>query len=52
MNVGHKALALAQIGFDAVPQGIELVGREFAVDRAPGDVVLGGRLFNDETVYR
>jgi hypothetical protein len=35
---------------DAIPQGVELVGRELAVDRAPGDGGLGGRLFNDETI--
>ena len=37
-------------GLDASPQGIELVGRELAVDRAPGNGGLGGRLFNDETI--
>ncbi|MCY1446184.1 hypothetical protein D9M71_627340 [compost metagenome] len=35
---------------DAVPQGIELVGRELAVDRAPCDGGLSAWLFNDETV--
>ena len=52
MNVGHKTLALAQIGFNAVPQGIELVGRELAIDRAPGDGSLSGWLFNDVTINR
>jgi hypothetical protein len=36
--------------FYTVPQGIELVGRELAVDRAPGDGAGGGRLINDEAI--
>ncbi|CAI8754899.1 NAD-specific glutamate dehydrogenase [Pseudomonas sp. IT-P171] len=50
MNVGNEMLLRVVERLDASPQGIELVGRELAVDRAPGDRGLGGRLFNDETV--
>ena len=50
MHVGNEVLLRVVEGFYASPQGIELVGRELAVDRAPGDSGLSGRLFNDETV--
>ena len=50
MHVGNEVLLRVVEGLDASPQGIELVGRELAVDRAPGNSGLGGRLFNDETV--
>src|SRR5450830_920011 len=50
MDVRNKMLLRVVECLDASPQGIELVGRELAVDRAPGNGVLGRRLFNDETV--
>jgi hypothetical protein len=50
MHVGNEMLLRVVERLDAIPQGVELVGRELAVDRAPGDGVLGGRLFNDETI--
>ncbi|MNC38415.1 hypothetical protein D3C75_870170 [compost metagenome] len=52
MHVGNEVLLRVVERLDAIPQGIELVGRELAVDRAPGNGVLGGRLFDDETVSR
>ncbi|MNG89107.1 hypothetical protein D3C79_479620 [compost metagenome] len=52
VNVGNEVILGVVERLDAVPQGIELVGRELAVDRAPGNGVLGGRLFDDETVSR
>ncbi|MNG00440.1 hypothetical protein D3C84_833760 [compost metagenome] len=52
MHVGNEVLLRVVECLNAVPQGIELVGRELAVDRAPGDGILSGRLFDDETVNR
>ncbi|KPW88154.1 Uncharacterized protein ALO75_01486 [Pseudomonas syringae pv. coryli] len=52
MNMGNEALALGEVRADTVPQGVEFLGRELAVDRAPGDGVLSARLFNDETIDR
>src|SRR3546814_20105245 len=52
MDVGDEAVALGDVGFDAVPQCFEVAGRERTVDRAPGDLVLGARLFDDEAVSR
>jgi hypothetical protein len=49
MNVGNEVLLGVVERLDASPQGVELVGRELAVDRAPGNG-WGGRFFNDETV--
>src|SRR5690606_3345865 len=37
VNVGDEVLLGVVERLDARPQGIELVGRELAVDRAPGD---------------
>ncbi|CAI8841267.1 NAD-specific glutamate dehydrogenase [Pseudomonas sp. IT-P260] len=50
MHVGNKVLLRVVERLDTSPQRVELVGRELAVDRAPGDSGLGGRLFNDETI--
>ncbi|MCY1281386.1 hypothetical protein D9M68_215180 [compost metagenome] len=52
MDVGNEMILGVVEGLDAVPQGVELVGRERAVDRAPGDGVLAARLFDDEAVDR
>jgi hypothetical protein len=52
VNVGNEVILGVVERLDAVPQGIELVGRELAVDRAPGNGILGGRFFDDETVSR
>ncbi len=52
MDMGHEAVTLADIGFDAAPQGFEVARRERTVDRAPGDLVLGAGLFDDEAVSR
>ncbi|KPB78379.1 Uncharacterized protein AC505_5224 [Pseudomonas syringae pv. maculicola] len=52
MNVGNEALALGKVRTDTVPQSVEFLGGKLAVDRAPGDGVLGARLFNDETIDR
>ncbi len=52
MDMGHEAVTLADVGFDAAPQGFEVARRERTVDRAPGDLVLGARLFDDEAVSR
>ncbi|EJT85300.1 hypothetical protein PPS11_10108 [Pseudomonas putida S11] len=41
VNVGNEVILGVVERLDAVPQGIELVGRELAVDRAPGNGVLG-----------
>ncbi|MCY1363653.1 hypothetical protein D9M69_504250 [compost metagenome] len=50
MHVGNEMLLRVVECLNASPQGVELVGRELAVDRAPGDGSLGAWLFNDETV--
>ncbi|MNO64598.1 hypothetical protein D3C76_553300 [compost metagenome] len=52
MHVGNEVVLGVVEGLDAIPQGIELVGRERTVDRAPGDIVLAARFFDDETVDR
>ncbi|MNN15402.1 hypothetical protein D3C81_1285040 [compost metagenome] len=52
MHVGDEVAALAQIGFDAIPQGSELVFRERTVDLAPGDLGLGARFLDDVAVHR
>ena len=50
MYVGNEVLLCVVERFNTVPQGIELVGRELTVDRAPGDGSRSGRLVNDETI--
>lgn len=52
MNMGNEMVLGVVERFHAGPQRIELVGRERTVDVAPGDRVLGARLFDDETVDR
>ena len=52
VHVRYKAVALFEVGFHALPQGIELVGRERAVDVAPSDGVFGAGFFDDEAVHR
>src|SRR5690606_35750669 len=50
MNVGNEVILGLIEGFDAVPEGIELVGGERTVDRTPGDVALAALLFDDEAI--
>ncbi|CAI8760341.1 NAD-specific glutamate dehydrogenase [Pseudomonas sp. IT-P294] len=50
MNVGNEMLLCVVERFYAVPQGIELVGRELAVDRAPSNGSRSGWLVNNETI--
>ncbi len=52
VHVGDEMLLCIVERLDAIPQGIELVGRERTVDVAPGDLRLGARLLHDETVSR
>src|SRR5690606_24183914 len=52
MDVGNEALALADIGLHAAPEGVELVFRERPVDVAPGDLGLGALLLDDEAIRR
>src|SRR5690606_6739112 len=47
MNVGNEVILGLVEGFDAVPEGIELVGGERTVDRTPGDGIPGARFFDD-----
>src|SRR5690554_5694253 len=49
--VRDKLVFFSDVGFNTVPQGVELVGVERAVDRAPVDVVGGAGLLNDKTVH-
>ena len=50
VQVRHESLALRQIGFDTRPERVEAICAEGAVDRAPGDIVGGARLLDDEAV--
>ncbi|MNN42527.1 hypothetical protein D3C81_1567130 [compost metagenome] len=52
VHMGDEALALGHISLDTSPECIELVRREGAVDVAPGDLGVGARLLNDETICR
>src|SRR5690606_33461872 len=52
MHMGYEVILGIVEGYNAVPQGIELVGRERTVDGAPGNLVLGARLFNDIAISR
>ncbi|MDT4796953.1 hypothetical protein FQZ97_295490 [compost metagenome] len=52
VHMGDETLALGHISFDTGPQCIELVRREGTVDVAPGDLGVGARLLNDETICR
>ncbi|MCY1560042.1 hypothetical protein D9M68_971340 [compost metagenome] len=52
MDVGNEAVLGVGEGLNAIPQGVELVGGERAVDPAPGDFRLAARLLHDITVSR
>lgn len=51
VNVGDKTVFFSNVGFNTIPEGVELVGVERAVDRAPMDVVSGAGLLDDKTVH-
>src|SRR5690606_38884838 len=52
VHVRYEAVVLGQVLFHAIPERIEFVGIERAVDVAPVDGVFAAWLFNDETVHR
>ncbi|MNQ59764.1 hypothetical protein D3C85_740250 [compost metagenome] len=52
MDMGNEAVLVLAESLDAIPQGIELVGGEWTVDRTPGDLRLGARLLHDEAISR
>ena len=52
MQLGDEAVALAEVVLDALPQGVETLRAERAIDAAPVDGVRGGRLVDDEAVVR
>jgi hypothetical protein len=52
VNMGNEVVTLCHVATYPLPQRIELVGREFAVDWAPGNGIVGGRLIYDKAVHR
>src|SRR5690606_23684638 len=50
MDMGNEVILGLVEGFDTVPERIELLRRERAIDRTPGNIVLAAWLFDDETV--
>ena len=51
VDVRNKRILFSDVGFNPVPESVELVGVKRAVDRAPVDIVSGAGLLDDVTVH-